>query len=65
MVEDFCRLNVVPSEQSRARLRASGVDPPYSGPKLRRPRAFEGFMAALAARGVLVFAREDGERVEP
>jgi len=65
MVEDFCRLNVVPSEQSRARLQASGVVSPYSDPKLRHPRAFEVFMAALAARGMLDFAREDGERVEP
>ncbi|CAK0903346.1 unnamed protein product [Prorocentrum cordatum] len=65
MVEDFCRLNVVPPEQSRARLRSSGVVTPYSDPKLRHPRAFEEFMSALAARGMLDFSLEDGERVEP
>eukprot|EP00959_Pyramimonas_sp_CCMP1952_P030134 631762-Pyramimonas_sp.AAC.1 len=38
---------------------------PHCNPKLRRSRACDEFMAAVAARGVLDLAREDGDRVGP
>ncbi|CAK0878156.1 unnamed protein product [Prorocentrum cordatum] len=63
-VELFVQQSLLPADVAAARLDAWSVKTPYSDPRLRCARDWEGFARDLHARNLVDFSLDDGVRVD-
>lgn len=59
-MNDFICSQLLPPEESRVKLRASGVVRPYSDPLLRQGRLYHEFLKKLHEAGLIDFSTDAG-----